>query len=172
MRWIQIYQLGLLGMSVATSGCGSGRTHTPIPDGVENPASTSGVPIEVEIRGFENEEGHCRVAAYDSPTGFQDPEKAVARAVLSIEKGVARWNFDWPEASAVPSGKQLAISAYQDRNDNGQLDKNILGIPTERYGFSNNPKRGYGPPTFDQSAMAKPLEISPGTPWRIAITIQ
>lgn len=172
MRWIQICQLGLLGMSVAISGCVSDESNVLISDVVENPASTSGIPIEVEIRGFASEEGHCRVAAYDSPTGFQNPEKSVARAVLSIEKGVARWKFDWQEASTVPHGEQLAISAYQDRNDNGKLDKNLLGIPTERYGFSNNPKRGYGPPAFDQAAMAKPLETSPDAPWRIAITIQ
>jgi uncharacterized protein (DUF2141 family) len=34
-----------------------------------------------------------------------------------------------------------AVSVYQDANGNEQLDKNFLGIPKERYGFSNNSDR-------------------------------
>jgi uncharacterized protein (DUF2141 family) len=33
------------------------------------------------------------------------------------------------------------VSVYQDSNNNGQLDKNIFGIPKEKYGFSNNAGR-------------------------------
>jgi uncharacterized protein (DUF2141 family) len=46
---------------------------------------------------------------------------------------------------------EVAIAAFQDANENEKLDKNSLGIPTERYGFSNNPKRGFGPPSFQQA---------------------
>ncbi|MFM8401595.1 MAG: DUF2141 domain-containing protein, partial [Pirellula sp.] len=42
-----------------------------------------------------------------------------------------------------------AVSAHHDKNSNDKLDKSPLGIPTEPYGFSNNPKRGFGPPKFD-----------------------
>jgi uncharacterized protein (DUF2141 family) len=38
----------------------------------------------------------------------------------------------------LPKGK-YAVSVYQDSN--GQLDKNIFGIPKEKYGFSNNSDR-------------------------------
>ena len=40
----------------------------------------------------------------------------------------------------LPKGK-YAVSVYQDNNGNGQLDKNIFGIPKEKYGFSNNSDR-------------------------------
>jgi uncharacterized protein (DUF2141 family) len=40
----------------------------------------------------------------------------------------------------LPRG-QYAVSVYQDTNSNEQLDKNILGIPKEKYGFSNNSNR-------------------------------
>jgi uncharacterized protein (DUF2141 family) len=40
----------------------------------------------------------------------------------------------------LPKGK-YAVSVYQDSNGNGQLDKNIFGIPKEKYGFSNNADR-------------------------------
>jgi uncharacterized protein (DUF2141 family) len=49
----------------------------------------------------------------------------------------------------LPEGTYV-VSVYQDSNDNEQLDKNIFGIPKEKYGFSNNPGRpNYGKSLFD-----------------------
>ena len=42
-----------------------------------------------------------------------------------------------------------AISAMHDENGNGRLDT-FLGIPREGFGFSRNPRIGFGPPRFDQ----------------------
>ena len=36
----------------------------------------------------------------------------------------------------IPVGEYL-FSIYQDNNDNGKLDTNLLGIPKEPFGFSN-----------------------------------
>lgn len=41
-----------------------------------------------------------------------------------------------------------AIDVYHDANSNKELDKNLVGIPKEKYGFSNNPKATFGPPNF------------------------
>ena len=51
----------------------------------------------------------------------------------------------------LPPG-QYALVAYQDKNANGRLDKNFIGIPNEPLGFSNNywPQ---GPPTFSRAAI-------------------
>jgi hypothetical protein len=40
------------------------------------------------------------------------------------------------------------VAVFHDENMNGQLDKNMFGIPKEGYGFSNNPKKSIGPPKF------------------------
>lgn len=48
------------------------------------------------------------------------------------------------------SAGTYAISMFQDENGNKSLDKGALGIPQEKYGFSNITKL-YGPPSFDQS---------------------
>lgn len=37
---------------------------------------------------------------------------------------------------SLPCGEYL-ISIYQDGNSNGKLDNNLVGIPRERFGFSN-----------------------------------
>ena len=41
-----------------------------------------------------------------------------------------------------------AIALYQDENSNGKIDKNFLGIPTERYALSNNYKPTVKAPSF------------------------
>jgi uncharacterized protein (DUF2141 family) len=59
--------------------------------------------------------------------------------------------------------KKLAIAAYHDENANGELDRNALGIPSERYGFTNNARGITGPPSFEDAVVEigdKPIEIS------------
>lgn len=52
----------------------------------------------------------------------------------------------------LPAG-EYGVTLYQDENDNGQIDKNAIGIPTEPYGFSNN-GGSFGPPSFNDSKVA------------------
>jgi uncharacterized protein (DUF2141 family) len=42
-----------------------------------------------------------------------------------------------------------AIAMYQDENNSGQINKNVLGVPTERYGFSQNYMPKIKAPSFD-----------------------
>ena len=44
-----------------------------------------------------------------------------------------------------------AISTYHDENDNDKLDKNIVGIPKEAYGFSNDATGFMGPPKWEDA---------------------
>ncbi len=54
------------------------------------------------------------------------------------------------------------ISVFQDLNENGELDKNWFGIPTEPYGFSNNAKGSFGPPDFEDCSFefSEDMEIN------------
>ncbi len=40
------------------------------------------------------------------------------------------------------------ISAFHDANDNGKLDKNFIGIPTEGFCASRDARARFGPPSF------------------------
>lgn len=44
-----------------------------------------------------------------------------------------------------------AFKYFHDENNNKKLDTNLLGIPKEGYGFSNNVKGTLGPPDFDET---------------------
>ena len=43
------------------------------------------------------------------------------------------------------------ISAFHDKNDNQKLDTNLIGVPVEDYGASNNARGVFGPPKFDDA---------------------
>lgn len=39
---------------------------------------------------------------------------------------------------------------FHDENSNSTMDKSMLGIPKEGFGFSNNAKGTFGPPSFEK----------------------
>ena len=43
--------------------------------------------------------------------------------------------------------EEIAIRLFQDLDGDGELDKNAFGIPTEPFGFSNDPVIRFGPPS-------------------------
>jgi len=47
-----------------------------------------------------------------------------------------------------------AVQVIHDENDDNEFDTNFLGIPSEGYGFSNNPDAAFGPPDFEAAAIA------------------
>ena len=53
----------------------------------------------------------------------------------------------------IPAGT-WAVLAYQDENGNGELDRNLIGIPKEPYGFSRDARSKFGPPGFEDAAIA------------------
>ena len=52
---------------------------------------------------------------------------------------------------------KYAIRLMHDENDNGKLDTNLVGMPTEGYGFSNNP-RVMRAATFDEALFEVPAD--------------
>lgn len=115
------------------------------------------IDLEIDVSGFGNCNGTCRIAVYIGKPHFNDPEFAIAKESLHIIDSRSIWQVQIaiPEKvnQELQSESGFAVSAYHDENDNSRLDKSTFGIPTERYGFSKNPKRGYGPPKFSETAI-------------------
>jgi uncharacterized protein (DUF2141 family) len=116
--------------------------------------TSRGTPLKliVEVDGFANDKGNCRVAVYMGKAHFNDLEYAIAKESTSILDSKAQANLEI-ELPAVKDSIEIAVCAYHDENNNSRLDKNSFGIPIERYGFSSNPKRGFGPPKFNEAAI-------------------
>jgi uncharacterized protein (DUF2141 family) len=104
--------------------------------------------VEVRIFGAASDDGTMRIAMYVKPDGFNDSEKALDTASWRIEDGVCVGKLQMPFEI-----EKMAVAAYHDANGNGELDRNALGIPSERYGFSNNARGVTGPPTFEESVV-------------------
>ena len=43
-----------------------------------------------------------------------------------------------------------AFRYFHDKNENDEMETNWMGLPTEGFGFSNNAKGLFGPPSFDK----------------------
>ena len=77
---------------------------------------------------------------------FTDIEKTFKNWIVRAEKSTIIL-----ELEDIDPG-QYAISIFHDKNKNGLLDKNPLGIPIEIYGFSNNARRRFSAPSFQECA--------------------
>ena len=100
--------------------------------------------LSVYLKGFNDNKGNIVLSVYDSPEHFRKQ----ALQVLRVPTATAQHQ---PITLSLPAGT-YAISVYQDANANGKIDRNLIGIPTELGGFSNNPRIVMGPPSFKRCA--------------------
>ncbi len=139
------------------------------------PPSVFLIPITIEVTGFQNAEGNCRIAIFLGADRFNDPDFAIAKEVVAIADGHATSDssLELPLERINPGDSfSLAVSAYHDQNGNQKLDKNALGMPLERYGFSNNPKRGFGPPKYRETSIEVPVPSDPSSTDAKPLSIQ
>ena len=98
--------------------------------------------ISVTVKRIADEQGDVKATLCDAATflthncPYKERQKAKTGDMVFTFKNV-------------PPG-QWAVLAYHDTNMNNDLDRNFLGIPTEQFGFSENP--GYNhKPKFSES---------------------
>jgi uncharacterized protein (DUF2141 family) len=83
---------------------------------------------------------------FASAEGFpQKGERALQSVMSPITNGAARCRFQ-----PVPAGR-YAVAVVHDENGNQKLDNNLLGVPTEGYGVSNNKTYAMSAPRWDES---------------------
>jgi uncharacterized protein (DUF2141 family) len=98
--------------------------------------------LTVRVHNINPVSGNLMVGVFNRETGF--PDVYYKGEKIKITDTVMLVTF-----TDLPKGK-YAVSVYQDINRNGQLDKNIFGIPKEKYGFSNKAnKPDYNESLFD-----------------------
>ena len=103
--------------------------------------------LAITLTGIRSQDGRIMVAVYDRADAFMKPGQAIAAFDLAVRGDAMTVVL----ADVAPGG--YAVSAYHDENGNGELDKNLIGIPTEGYGFSNGASGAFGPPDFDGAAV-------------------
>lgn len=103
--------------------------------------------IRISVTNVRSDRGSVLVSLFKDGVGFPDnPEKAVKRIRLSLSNKKAEVLF-----SNLTAGT-YAVAILHDENSDQKLNKNILGIPKEGFGFSNNVMGTFGPPSFSKAS--------------------
>lgn len=100
--------------------------------------------IHVKILNIRNSAGTVDCALFESSVGFpiEFLRSATNVMVIKVRDTQARCDFE-----DIPPGT-YALAVIHDENMDGKLDTNLLGIPTEGYGFSNDATGWLGAPSF------------------------
>jgi len=101
--------------------------------------------LTVIITGFSNEEGNCRFALDNSKSVYEREDTVWIGKVLPIVKKQVVVVID-----SLKYG-EYAVRVFHDENKNEIIDTNLLGIPTEDYGYSNNASSWFGPPSWEKA---------------------
>lgn len=113
-------------------------------------AQSSCSGIQVQIPNIKNSTGTVACALFESSAGFPTEflHSATNITMIKIRDTQARCNF-----LDIPSGT-YALAVIHDENMDGKLGTNLLGVPTEGYGFSNGAKASMTAPSFEEASFS------------------
>lgn len=103
--------------------------------------------LTVRVLGGKAVQGDLYAAVYDGPDTFLADGASTQSTRQRMNGAAATIRF-----ADVPAGR-YAVSVFVDKNGNGELDTNLIGSPTEPYGFSRDARGNMGPPDFEASAV-------------------
>jgi uncharacterized protein (DUF2141 family) len=107
--------------------------------------ASNAADLTVTIDGARNSDGSVATAIFNNDANFP---KAPPFAAFRMKASGGPVSFT---VHNLPPGK-YAITSFHDENDNGKLDADPTGLPTEGYGVSNDAKNILGPPQFSKAA--------------------
>ena len=107
-------------------------------------APAAAATLDVLVAGVRNATGKVRVAVCSEARFLGTDCEFTAEAPAHPGDTLVR-------VAGVPPGI-WAVQAFHDENLNTVLDRNLLGLPTEGLGFSNDAKFNFGPPRWGDAA--------------------
>ena len=103
--------------------------------------------LKITITRLHSNEGVVLVSLFKDGSGYPDD----AAKAFGKEKGYIVEKSATVIFKSVPPGS-YAVAILHDENNNQKMDKNMLGIPKEGYGFSNNASAPFGPPSYKKAS--------------------
>ncbi len=97
-------------------------------------------PLKVSVNNVKVGKGNIVIEIYDRQETFF--KKSVAKKTVKASDKMLDVSFELPQGT-------YAVVIYQDENENKLFDRNLLGLPKEPYGLSNNFKPRFAAPTFN-----------------------
>lgn len=100
--------------------------------------------LTIEIDNVNTPGGTIWVGIYDHADHLFVKEKAIVKGINVGKTGKITYTIE-----DLAYGT-YAIALFHDINSNGELDRNLAGIPTEPFAFSQKPKSRWRLPNFDE----------------------
>ena len=104
----------------------------------ENPQLT------IEIQNIESLKGDIRIGVFNANEKFLKENYIFRNYKIAVKNNTEAIVID-----DLPKG-DYAFILYHDRNADGKLNRSILGVPKEAFGFSNNVRPKLSKPTFEE----------------------
>ena len=99
--------------------------------------------LTVNVEGISEAKGSIMMGLFDEAT--YNGDGAVTGAGLTVEGSSVTAVFDGLEPG------EYAVRLYHDVNDDGEMNTNPFGMPTEPFAFSNDAKGRFGPAKWDDA---------------------
>jgi uncharacterized protein (DUF2141 family) len=106
--------------------------------------SPGGSIVTASVGKLRNLRGNIGCRLFSSEQSFPRKTEGTVRTSVPVTASVTRCVF-----KDIPPGI-YAITVIHDENDNGKLDRNFIGVPTEGYGVSNNQTRATRAPIWSE----------------------
>lgn len=103
--------------------------------------------VNLELAGLAKADGSVFIAVFDSSKTWLSENTFAGREVViadALEGDLVLVQLQLPPG-------EYALSIFYDRNGNGEMDTNFIGIPKEPIAMSNNAKMKFGPPKYDDA---------------------
>lgn len=117
--------------------------------------------VVLSINGIDPKRGGMVSAGIFTENLFPEAGKQVA----GREVKAASAHLEVVLTDVAPGAYGAAV--FQDINANGVLETNMVGLPKEPIGFSNDARIRFGPPSFEDAK----FEVLPGRETRVTITL-
>ena len=111
-----------------------------------SPDSSAGCTLRIHVDGLRNSTGVVGSIIFKSRAGWpEDKDKSFRHGPTPIAPGERQATVVWEH---LPPG-DYGVAVIHDENRNAKLDRNLIAIPKEGFGFANNPHVGLSAPPFD-----------------------
>ncbi len=105
--------------------------------------------LTIIVNNVQQDAGQVMLALFNSAEAFP---KTISQGTMALAKGRSPSGQVRLAFKGLAPG-QYAASAYHDLDGNSKLNTNLMGIPSEPYGFSNKARGNFGPPAFKDAAI-------------------
>lgn len=111
------------------------------------PLSVTAADLTIHVGGLRNTNGYLRLSLYDRPETFPKGNGRMARLKVRVQSSPMTVRF----TDLLPGS--YAVTVHHDEDADGKLNRNLVGMPREGYGFSNDAQVTFGPPSFASAAV-------------------